>query len=842
MDEYVREIQCRDQALANARLAFEKERVQSRNRLWEFTRADSFQRGLLLASQSLFSTQKHYADTFHGDDLGGKERRLERGLLRYALRTAVKATPFATLCVVCAGRVSDSDGDHGRGVRFTGRVESIRTVSRLNKSVLAVLVGALGTRADVRKHLRISLNPTITADASHHVFLTGSWRFEAFQKVGRTPLVDLILEVIKEAPNTTYEGLAKLIAQHPAIECSIEEADAFVGKLLAAGVISARYGINEQEADWGPPFCAALAGCTDEYALSAAALVRQLGDILARIDDASAAQWPALIREATSACATTLTAIGQKQDRDLPPIRTDGIGQGYAEISSEPEFQRVTADLCKYVESTIVLAAPRVSQASMRHFFDTYYPRGKESVSVLTFYEDYYRQHFREHLRKLREAAKRGPAALSDSALGNPFKLSFIDEIVAAYSSIGRLVQERWRQAPDSEEVHVTLDEIANITKDIRQPSFPAGSIALFGNFAASPNDGLRFVTKNLPFTMGHGHFFSRWLHALPELLKETLAASSRSGGGIRYAEICGDNYHNANLHPRLLPWEITYPNAESELSERSIDPTDLLVSPDPEDPHALRLIDQASGERVVPIDLGFVAIDLRPPLYRLLSEFAPPSQFQLMLPQNLTDPTRVKVDQVGSEEEAPVHANGGGPVTNGPGVEVPDEPIIHRPRVVIGRLVASRRQWIIPKSRLPIREHGESDFAFHARLSNWRADCDLPEQAFARLDIQEDGSGKERGGEGLDEPDDAASRDPDIRTTLNDRKPQFFDFNNPLMGNIYAAMLSHLSGGALILEERYPTREMLPVVGEERRAVETIIQLELKKRPAGEPPVAHRE
>ncbi|MEM8997618.1 MAG: lantibiotic dehydratase, partial [Acidobacteriota bacterium] len=76
-----------------------KEQIELRERFRDEIRLESFQKGLLLASQDLFRSQRRYLGT-HPSALRRREKQIERGLLRYFSRAAMKATPFATFCSV----------------------------------------------------------------------------------------------------------------------------------------------------------------------------------------------------------------------------------------------------------------------------------------------------------------------------------------------------------------------------------------------------------------------------------------------------------------------------------------------------------------------------------------------------------------------------------------------------------------------------------------------------------------------------------------------------------------------------------------------------------------------
>jgi hypothetical protein len=826
---YVRLLAVRDEEMQKAQGLFVDERERSRECLSELAKSDAFQRGLLMSSPPLFRMQAKYHGCRPSGDLRGKFGRLERALLRYLLRTAMKATPFGTFCAVVPGLFEHTDGlpqGNGSGVHFRGSFSPITPWTRLDKRLLAAFSPLLLALPSVRKCLPVTLNPTITAHKEHFEFLALVRGREVFQRLKRTPVIELALEILKCNSRSTFADLTRCIAAHPDVQCDIAEAERFALQMLETGVIRLQLGVQQQEVDWDYTVCSIIRDCDDPAARTVVALLKGLRETLDRSQTTSLLEWSDLVERATALLSTSLNSLGFQGDLGVP-FRDDSTANAVAVMKMDSGFAQLQQDICRLVELTSVIAWPRVRQASMRHFFDQTYPDGQSGVPLLKFYEDYYRGHFKAHLAKeQRAAAIPGSGPVDGYRIENPFGLAFVDTVLDAETAITNLIANRCREDPLSEEVRIEFEEIASITGVVPRPALRPLSVALIGVVTGDPAaPGLRFITKGLGYALGHGRMFSRWLHMLPDDFQACVYSTNVERDDLLIAEICNDDNHNANLHPPLVDCQVSYPNSDHARQGNYLDPTALIVTPDPEDPHALRLLHIKSQKRVIPLDLGFAGIAARPPLYQLLAMFAPPHSFGVRLPPGL--PTDITPRLPETRTTTPKASKGG----SRDGLR-PLDHVLYRPRIVLGTLVVSRRCWIVPRSRLPIPDKDESDFDFFHRVSDWRLDHGLPDQTYVRLEVATPPEGSTPDPD-MERGDDAGAEDrPHVtwRSAYNDHKPQFIDFTSPLMVNLLRAVIDRPSDASLLLAERYPIGEMLPAVDGHRYTVEEAIQVELRQ------------
>jgi hypothetical protein len=117
----------------------------------------------------------------------------------------------------------------------------------------------------------------------------------------------------------------------------------------------------------------------------------------------------------------------------------------------------------------------------------------------------------------------------------------------------------------------------------------------------------------------------------------------------------------------------------------------------------------------------------------------------------------------------------------------------------------------------LPQLERNEAPLDFFVRVNHWRRHHNIPWEVYAR--IVEDWRGQPTASEGLaDEErhdqsreDQPTSPERRLRQALNRRKPQYVDFGNPLLVNVFGKLLQGAGASMVVLEERYPGRSHLP-------------------------------
>jgi len=822
----------RGEVLAGLRARYAEETRAARQRFRALLGEEDFQKGLLLSSPALHAAQARYLES-DVDRPGGKAEKTERGLLRYFTRTAMKATPFGTLCAIVPGEVVPAaPGERGTRLRLGGDPRRKRSSTRLNKQICGVITRWVKANAALRPLLEVELNPTLSDEGEEMAFLAVHQEREVFQRIGKNPVLELVAAELAARPRTTLGELARALAARPEVDAGEDAALQFLGRLTEAGFLRFRLGIREQDADWDLPLRALLEGTGDPAALRLAALLRDLRERTGRYDGSGPGERIRILadtRAALEEARTSLRLRGPGFAANLPFLE-DSTADVRVTLARTPEVRAMEGALSELVRLARRVAANRAEQAEMRHWFDTHYGREAGSVPLLAFFEDFSREHLKPQAlrQRRREAADVEPGYRAT----NPFGLPFIDGLRRAERALSELVSARWAAAPGAEEVELSRADLERLLADVPPVSPDPASAAAFAELVgADAGAPARLILTKSAFSMGFGKFFSRFLPLFPGRVQRDLLEANRGLSEGFVAEICGDGNHNANLHPPLVSREISYPTGESGVAEEQVPSTEIVVAPHAADPRALCLVHAPTGQRVVPVDLGIVNPGSRPPLYQLLSRFTPPVELYLRLPEYPFHLAGILRDPALEPAGTGAAARAAREAAEREALERSLSSVGVRPRIVYeGRIVLRRRQWVVPARLLPRRGDDEAPLDFFLRVDRWRREHGIPAEVYASIQPLPVAAGA---GE-ADEVNGRPLPRRVSRATLNNQKPQYVDFSSPLLVGLFGHLAPDDGHGfSVVLAERFPASDALPEFEGRRYAAEQIIQVNLSHDPA---------
>lgn len=811
--------------------AFDAAREEGRDKMIAALSSRRLVDGILLSSPALFGNIERYRRAPRQKP-NARQLHIERGLLRYLTRTAMKATPFASFCSIIGADCVPANG--GDIVRFSGALEPRTSAVRLNKALYAALWAHLKTRPAVRRLTGARLNPTIFADAGEYVFLAGFGRREVFQRIARTPAVELAISVVRETQSLTLGALAQRLVDSDRLDgATVDDATAFVDTLTGLGLFQLRAPVATQEADWPNRLADSLRGVVDDHAVTIGAFAGAITDVAAEYARADTSQRSLLDQRLRGSVAAITAQLGAAVAwGGALALYEDCGATATLKIASTSGLSTALSAMRRLVQRLRPLAAPRAEMAAMRHFFESHYS-AMTNVPLLTFYEDYYREHFKAHLERRKQRERGVGDGSTGYDVGNPFKLLAVHAIREAADAWPRAILEAWRRTPNAEEIAISERDVGYPRGLPPAPASTPLSVASFCQLAPGNKsaDDVRMVVRFGRMFLGHGKFFSRFMHVLdPGVEREVVRRNACHGPEMIIAEIAADSDFNGNLHPRLLECEIAYPTVDANEAVPTVHCTDLEVQVDPMDAIGLMLVDRRRGKRVLPIDLGFLSLRNRPPLYQLLTNFAPFIAADVAIPPTM-------------------------------GIVPLGDAIGYRPRIVYDEsIVLARRQWRVPRPAVPSRLPSEADADFFLRLNEWRVVAGIPIEAFVRVipraPIRSDGpralrtapehrdlrprgapdpvasvASAHAGEPNLDataaRPGSKPSGQSNIRASRDFVKPQYVDFSSPALVALFERLPSTLADYLLEIEERYPGDEALPEADGGRHAYELVVQFD---------------
>ncbi|MCG8459412.1 MAG: lantibiotic dehydratase family protein, partial [Holophagales bacterium] len=688
-----------------------------------------------------------------------------------------------------------------------------------------LLLDLLAQDAEVRDHLLVFSNPTLRRQQDGTlVFLLMNGVRETFQRLPSNPALELIQEVLEagDGPRTVLQLIEEL-DRRPELSVPIDQIRTYVEKLMLIGFLRLTTGIPAQEVRWDLALEELLDGIDHQPSRNAIQLVRRLRRLTEEFARATGQDRVKLLQQMDDSFDTFREQVG-----DVASVRT-AVYEDATSSSAGATLRRsapcraLERELGRYVELTSRLSPHRGDLANMRHFFETHYGSGAPNVPLLTFYEDYYREHYKAHLQREAEGRRPGEILEDGYDMSNPFGLDLVDRINAAHGRLVRFLGQRYGDSP--EDLTIDFTDLEQIVEDV-----PAGvrscdaSVMFFGELGAREELGdERFVVRGGSYYPGYGKMFSRFLYLFPDSFEETLRESNEGLTSGILAELGDDANFNANLHPPLLPAEISYPVGEGRQQGNTISTVDLEIFEDPADPYGLALLHRPTGQRVFPVDLGFLSSRLRPPLYRLLAAFMPAPTFGLPAPEAPSQTSKA-TGQLASRPS--------------PGIE-------RRPRVRLGQhLLLHRRSWLVPASHFPHQADAESDAAYFERIERWRQEHRIPSEVYVRIhqvirhppspetDSPVAGSPEAAtadAGQVGAEPDGVGETEREGKAAAKRReamKPQFIDFRSPLLLGLFARLPPAGHDFTAILEERLPASPSLATHDGDSFVTEVILQL----------------
>jgi hypothetical protein len=816
--------------------------VAARRHVHQKILTPSFLHGLALSSRTLYRNVARYGDP--ASSRGARFEQVERGLLRYLSRASRKATPYARFCSVIGGTFDDPDecraGSEAWST-FDGDPTAQRGYLRIDKKLFARLWAHLKSVNGVRGALVVALNSTLRRNGDSWTFLAAPAGKEQFQRLDRSEALDVVELVVRTSPGISLQRLRAQLTLDASIDATADEISRFTDALIGIGFLLLRSPVEDQVADWDRPLVDFLASIDDSAATLVRDLLVEVRSLVDRCERAEPDERVHSFDRITGIVTTSLQSLGiDSSDLRQCPVYEDASADARWRVQLSTDLSKTLSAAAALISLTQRVAQPRTAQATMRAFFEKEFGT-RHSVPLLEFYETYYRHHLKSHLAL--EQRRHDDAVPAGYDFGNPLKVPLVSDAHAAMGKLRALFQQKWAEAPEAVEILVDADEVAQALAQVT-PTTPCPSVTVFGQLLPSSlGTPSRLVMPRGQYYPGFGRFFSRFLYIIPREFHERQLEANATLHGACLAEITGDGNFNANLHPRLLPSEIVYPTSEHAVDAGQMKCDDLVVVRADDDATSLVLRHEALNTRVIPIDLGFQAGRLRPPLYQLLTSFTPPSSFGWLLPETNHSP-EPRLTSAPADPERQIR-------------------VIYRPRFVFAdRIVLARKRWTVPSPLLPRQSRSEENGAFFLRLNQWRVSHGIPERVFMRVQpvaAMTPGSAIKpsdvptaktpSSGSPLsathDQKDNATAPTDDegpvvlpgsqdavkgpivsARRSRDWRKPQYIDFESPLLVRLLASVPNVLLHFTMYFEEVYPPDDALPSFRGDHFATEAVFQL----------------
>jgi hypothetical protein len=475
-------------------------------------------------------------------------------------------------------------------------------------------------------------------------------------------------------------------------------------------------------------------------------------------------------------------------------------------------FKKIMQELQNFLNYFCIFEIRRDEQDTMSDFFINKYGE-TESVKLLTFYEDYISLKKERDLKAKKEKEKKEKENKKESGKINDNKyqketVNYIEdsenELIPVIKD-RREIHKRWFESIKEilSKENISSDADVNITDKVLMESFRSAgieksslknnSMGFFLQFYRQKNHHRENEIKAVLNTTfpGYGKMTSRFLHLFPDkVTNETRKWNYKFSEDSIIAENIDSGIMNFNLHPDLMPYEISIPGGNFVLKTENRIPISRLIVNFNKDERCLQLVDEELKKRVYAFDLGFQGYGGRSELFKFLENF---TLSKLIFPHTLVG----KINELIKPQIKYFNGNKGF--------------INVFPRIYYNdKILIARKKWIIPKSLLPIKNQTEKESEYFAKLKRWCGEMGLPDEVFVKYNSQT-----------TPVTDKVKQKKYFSR---DDYKPQYINFNNPFLVRLFEKNLEKVID-TLKISEMMPGSDQLLMIDNKKYVSEFVVQ-----------------
>lgn len=790
MEQWEADMEKMQDLKAQAQADFNREQPHARRVLQTTVNNHNFLNGVLLTSGDLFEKVNKYIET-PIEEQNARLRKVEYTLATMLTRVAAKTSPFSTFSLVGQGLLAQ-DADLAE-TEFPSLAH--RSQVRINWTpVLRVLDGLL-KHPDVRPLLAYRVNRTLRVEENRLVLIQRKDSPATRPRVFRTtetpvsmdfnPAMQMVIAIIRESEGGAllYPDLIERMSQAGPRE-AIEK---FVNQLIDIQVIEPTVEYPEQSRDilatvrnligtWQTE----VAVRTSDHLQAISALIEQYRTGTVPVRSELLVSIRRRFEEIGDIVGlpTTARSLGLL-------VYEDAILEGATRVPAA-EWEEILSDLSFYQELAPLFDVKfRLQSVIAKMFVDRY---GADGICTDT--GEFVRNLIPVHTQFIKPMV---PGQLfADLEIGNDIpniralndlKLEFLD-----------LINRRFDEGET--EIELTREELAPLIGRV-----PASiknrplSHEFFMQWVKDDRQSLMVI--NQPY-FGYLAFMSRFVEYFQEdgmvdRLRTYLSDLFAGTGAL--AEVSGVYGFNANLHPRIAPYEMTFPATSFARGEEEEVPTvdwrDVSFVYDRDTDRVM--IQHEKIGRMNALYLGTLVPLMLPTIVRTL--------MNMFSNGNLIESYHTIREYELSDE-------------------VKQSQVRVYPRIRLGQVVVSRKKWMVPRAQLPMREAKESEFDYFCRVHEWRMNLNMPSRVFVRFVPMIDSENPLLGL--LDR--DSAQNAPELDFT--EMKPQHIDFENPVLVRLLGKLIVDGTFG-MVVEEMLPDVDQLPVQnGQERYVSEVIVEM----------------
>lgn len=789
------------------------------------SKEESFQKGLILSSESLFSTLKHRGLKI--DDYRKKDKTLDNGLIKYISRYYTKTTPYSTFTNLSIDAFVDLDQSKSVSISQFKDNQMISHV-RLNGYLLQMLFDYFVAIWDICGNISVRLNPTIKFNDGDVIFLVNFNNVESFQQLSFDSALNLIHSML-----IMYEGgvqlnkfLQVLFDLH-LISASHDELKVFILSLIDTGFIEFIWPASGIDPLWTIKVVDFLEKCEEsESAHKVKETLIDLNALTQRYETVNSETRYELLSTMHNKIEGLLSflntqvedeAKNQRKPKEeviiAEPPETNNVmqEQNNLENQSAQYFKRnkwltksfkkelmiyedsvssfnfsldknyFTIQLMKFEKLLNYLHLFESTKYEKKRMADFYISKyASKEVGILDFYHDYYKEVKTKNTASGDGKEKREFSDYERETVKkkSDFMSQYNKVIVERYDSLNKEYRLYLSDIPEVEYNHVANTSIGFFLQVAQKTE-------------SLNNVDLLVVNSTVH---GCGKLMSRFLHLFNEEVITSLQAyNSKMIEDAILVENRDASFFNANLHPPLLKYEIWTPGSNTFFDPScQISIADLQITLNSTD-STPELVYKKTGEKVYILDLGFQGQRGHSELYNLLSQFSPFNYINYS--EFLTSINNY--------------------ILQGEGTTTQETGIVNYPRIIFeDSIVLQRKLWKVKRDALPLKTSDESESEHYLRIVQWAYQNNIPDEIFVRLSTAV-------------KTENSPGRTVQSKLRNHDYKPQYINFTNLILVSLFASILQRVED-YITIEEMLPSSEQLFDYNGDRRITEFVVQLYL--------------
>ena len=716
---------------------FNQELNRIRENIKNLSKEPALTNGLVLSAPSLLDRIASYQNK-EITRFRKKEKQTERTIVQYLTRIATKTSPFSTFTQIGLAELKEQSALI-ENADFTTNQSFVR----INNYILKSFKDSVIQDKALVQGLPILINSTLKELENEYEFLVNDSNIEAFQTIETHPVVQLVLDKLDCKQNLQFHELIHELQEE--VDAEKGDLERFVLELYEIGLLEFDFNISSLDSNWEIK-CLNLLVRLPNSILSDnwTKLLHQLIEAKQTYGTISFDARRELLKQTFKTLNHSLEQINETTERSTETIfkkqfdnnltfsQMNLLYEDYAIQNTTCISKNSIEQLLKKLNAFIKILQPLQKNTEIAELTDFYKKNYNTSVDLLHFYK-----------------------AFSTWKLSNQPQTdldnSFNEKI------------KRWKKtlketiSIENHQANIPLEALKQIPTN-KQKEKHSKSHSAFVQVYQNENQFQCFLNAAMP---GYGKYFSRFLHLFPQTITADIKERNNRLKQI-FAEINDDSFFNANIHPPLMPFEIKLLDGNIQVPQsqqillKDIEIT--LIN------HQLKLVHKQTKKEIVPFDLGFLSLDGRSELFKLLSAFSEASF-------------------------SPIHQ-----VINVINNKVVNENSIRIfPRIIIEKeITIQRKTWIIPKNNIPkSQQKHETEWILYKRVLRWVKENDLPLEGFYTIN-----------------PKELAKDKTQIRN--NDAyKPQYINFKNPILVQLFIRSCKKIET-SLKLVEMLPDRDNL--------------------------------